>query len=396
MCRDAWSVARLLRADAAGAVVLLSASAVALLWANSPWSASYVSLWSTPVHLGGVAVDLGRWVDDGLMTLFFFVIGLEIKRELVVGRLSSARAAALPVVAALGGMIVPAALYLAVNAGGDGRVGWGIPMATDVAFAVGVLTLLGERAPPGLRVLLLALAIVDDIGAIVVIALVYGEAVEPAWLAVSATGLLVVVVLRRVGVGSIPVYVAVGAGIWFAVLQSGVHATIAGVALALLTPARAAGHERRSVAEGLQAVLAPWVSFVVLPVFALANAGVAIGGGALADAASSPVTIGIVIGLVAGKFLGVAGAVALAVRFGPARLPDGVAWRHVLGMAALAGIGFTVSLFVADLAFEDPLLLDQAKLGILVASSLAAGTGLMVLRRGSRAVRRVGQPVGGG
>jgi NhaA family Na+:H+ antiporter len=407
-------VARFLHVEAAGGLVLLAATVAALLWANSPWSASYEAFWGTTltIDLGGrvLVEDLRHWVNDGLMTLFFFVVGLEIKRELVAGQLSSVREAALPALAALGGMVVPAVLYAAVNAGGAGADGGGIPMATDIAFAVGVLAVVGSHVPPGLRILLLGLAIVDDIGAILVIAVFYSEDVRPAWLAAAVAGLLAVVVLRRFGVRYTPVYVVVGAGVWLAMLESGVHATIAGVALALLTPARALlaepdadrvaarlsadadvtaaevrevsfeVRESVSVAERLQDLLHPYTSFLVIPAFALANAGVTIAGHTVADAVRSPVALGIVVGLVAGKLIGVAGAVALAVRYGGIRLPAGVAARHVIGMAGLAGIGFTVSLFVTGLAFDDPALVDQAKLGVLTASVLAAGIGSLVLR----------------
>lgn len=411
--RLARPVQRFLHVEAAGGIVLLGATMVALVWANSPWSASYRDLWTTQLSFGlgdhVVVDDLRHWVNDGLMALFFFVVGLEIKREVVAGQLADVRSAALPALAAVGGMVVPAAIYVAINAGGDGVSGWGIPMATDIAFAVGVLAIVGSRAPSGLKVLLLALAIVDDIGAIVVIALFYSEGIDGAWLLTAIGGLTVVVGLRRVRVRYTPVYVVIGAVVWFATFESGVHATIAGVALGLLTPARpflteadsgavtaalsadhdvtlgevrAASFELResvSVAERMQDLLHPWASYVVIPLFALANAGVEISGDALGDAASSPVTIGVVVGLVAGKFVGITGAVALARRLGAAELPVGVTMRHVAGMAAIAGIGFTVSLFISGLAFEDGRA-DEAKLGVLAASALAALVGAAVLR----------------
>jgi Na+:H+ antiporter, NhaA family len=400
--------------EAAGGIVLLAATAVALGWANSPWSASYESFWSTEVALdvGGrvVVEDLRHWVNDGLMALFFFVVGLEIKRELVGGQLASVRQAALPAVAALGGMVVPAAIYAACNAGGPGSDGWGIPMATDIAFAVGVLALLGDRLPPGLSVLLLSLAVVDDIGAIVVIAAFYTDDIAVDWALGAVAGLALVWVLRRVRVWYVPVYVVLGTAVWFATLESGIHATIAGVALGLLTPARplleepdadriadelsddhaVTAEEVRaisfrlresvSVAERLQELLHPCTSFFVIPVFALANAGVRITSDSVGDAVGSSITAGVAAGLVAGKILGICGAIALAVRFGIGRLPDGVGARHVLGMSAIAGIGFTVSLFVAGLAFGDAALEAEAKLGILAASAVAAVLGAVVLR----------------
>jgi NhaA family Na+:H+ antiporter len=408
-------VGRFLQVEASGGVVLLAATVVALGWANSPWSASYAELWSSRagVSLAGhsLVLDLRHWVNDGLMTLFFFVIGLEIKQELVSGQLASARAAAIPAIGALGGMVVPAAVYVAFNAGGPGADGWAIPMATDVAFALGVLALLGRRVPPGLKVVLLALAIVDDIGSIAVIAAFYTSDLDPAWLAATAAGLGAVALLRNRGVRYMPLYAALGMAVWFATHESGVHATIAGVALGLLTPARplmpevdadrVAGElsadtsvsaaevraisfrirESVPVAERLQDLLHPWTSFVVVPLFALANAGVEVSSSALADAATSPVTLGVVAGLVAGKTAGVAGAVALGRRLGLGVLPPGVTMRHVVGMGGLAGIGFTVSLFVTGLAFADGALADQAKLGILAGSALAAAVGAVVLRR---------------
>ena len=406
---------RFLHVEAAGGVVLLAATVVALAWANSPWSSGYAELWSSQagVSLAGhsLVLDLRHWVNDGLMTLFFFVIGLEIKQEVVGGQLASPRAAAIPAIGAVGGMVVPAAVYTAVNAGGAGADGWAIPMATDVAFALGVLALLGRWVPPGLKVVLLALAIVDDIGAIVVIAAFYTSDIEPGWLAAAAAGLAAVALIRRRGVRYMPVYAVLGAAVWFATYRSGVHATVAGVALGLLTPARplmpevdadrVAGElsgdtavsaaevraisfrirESVPVAERLQDLLHPWTSFVVVPLFALANAGVEVSSGALADAATSPVTLGVVLGLVVGKTVGVAGAVALGRRLGLGVLPPGVTMRHVVGMGGLAGIGFTVSLFVTGLAFGDGALADQAKLGILAASVLAAAVGAVVLWR---------------
>jgi len=388
---------------------------VALVWANSPWSGSYVDLWDTElaIDVGGhvLALDLRHWVNDGLMTAFFFVIGLEIKQELTNGQLADRRDALVPAVGALGGMVVPAAIYAVVNWGGAGAAGWGIPVATDIAFAVGVLALLGSRVPGPLKVLLLGLAIVDDIGAIVVIAVFYSDGLDLRWLAVAAGGLALVALLRRARVWALPVYGGLGALVWLATLQSGAHATIAGVALGLLAPARpllatvdadriadelssdvdvtaAEVHdmgfrirETAPVAERLQDRLHPWTSFVVVPLFALANAGVAVSGESLTDAATSPVTLGVVGGLVVGKVVGVAGAIGLVTRFGPGRLPDGVALRHILGMAGLAGIGFTVSLFVAGLAFDDAGRTDEAKVGVLAASVLAAALGAVLLRR---------------
>lgn len=419
-------IQRFVHVEASGGVVLVAAAVVAIVWANSPWSASYDALWHTEVTIGvgdhAITDDLRHWVNDGLMTLFFFVIGLEIKHELVSGQLSSLRRAIVPAAGAIGGMVVPALLYVAINAGGDGAAGWGIPMATDVAFAVGVLALLGPRAPAELKVLLLALAIVDDIGAILVIAAFYSDGLSGGWLAVAVAGLALVAALSRARVRYLPVYVALGVAVWVATFESGVHATIAGVALGLLTPARpflpevdadriadelssdthVTPAEVRSISfrlresipttERLSDLLHPWTSYVVVPLFALANAGVPLSRDGIADAASSPVTLGVFAGLVVGKAVGVTAAIALAVRLGVGRLPDGVDRRHVLGMATIAGIGFTVSIFVAGLAFDDPALTDQAKIGVLAASVVAAVAGAAILstRPGGRVDRSAG------
>ncbi len=407
-------VTRFLHIEAGGGLVLLAATVAALVWANSPWSQSYVDLWHTSISVTvgshTISEDLRHWVNDGLMAVFFFVVGLEIKRELVVGQLASFRDAAVPVVAAIGGMVVPAAIYLAFNSGGPGAAGWGIPMATDIAFALGVLALLGSRVPPALKILLLGLAIVDDIGAIVVIAIFYTEQLALGALAVALGGLALVVILRRAGVWYPPLYGAVGVVVWVATLESGIHATLAGVALGLLTPARPLmsdldadriAHELSpdaevtatevkeisfrlrasvSVAERLEEGLHPWASYFCVPMFALANAGLVISSDAVSDAVGSSLAIGVFLGLVVGKLVGVTLATWLAVRFGLGRLPEGVAWRDIVGMAALAGIGFTVSLFIGGLAFSDPLLVDQAKMGVLAASVVAAAVGVLLLR----------------
>jgi NhaA family Na+:H+ antiporter len=359
------------------------------------------------------------------MVLFFFVIGLEVKRELVDGQLADRRAALLPVVGAVGGMALPAAIYLLVNAGGSGASGWAIPMATDVAVALGVLALLGDRVPRELTTVLLGLAIVDDIGAVIVIALFYGEGLELGWLALAVVGLLAIVGLQRARVWWTPIYLLLGVGVWAATLASGVHATLAGVALGLLAPARPllrrgeldrvgrrltqrepdelsesdlqaarfAIRESTSVAATVEHLLHPWTAFLVVPLFALANAGVAISAEGLGDAATSRVTIGIVLGLVVGKVLGITGAIALATRFGVAVLPDGVERRHIAGMAAIAGIGFTVSLFVSGLAFDQAAELEQATLGVLGASLLAALVGAIVLLSGGRRGRARTEPL---
>lgn len=411
----AQPVGRFLAVEASGGVLLLGATVVALVWANSPWSASYESLWHTSASIEAgpllLREDLQHWVNDGLMALFFFVVGLEIKREIVTGQLRSARDAALPVVAALGGMVIPAALFLLINAGGDGSSGWGIPMATDIAFTVGVLALLGDRVPPALKVLLLALAIADDIGAIIVIAVFYSDEIDVTWLAAAAVAFIVVCLMQRAKVWYAPAYLVVGVVVWGCTLESGVHATIAGVALGLLTPARpllpepepdrvaerlaiaddvnaeeARGvafelRESVSVAERLEDALHPWTSYLVIPLFALANAGIPLSGDVLDDAATSTIALGVVVGLVIGKPVGIGLFSWLAVRAGVARLPAGVRWSHLVGIAALAGIGFTVSIFITGLAYTDVALQDEAKIGVLVASLLSAVIGTIALWR---------------
>ena len=404
--------------EAAGGILLLVATLVALAWANSPVRDSYEELWTIEigVRIGDfdLTEDLRHWVNDGLMTIFFFVVGLEIKRELVAGELNEPRRAALPALAALGGMVVPALIYAIVNAGGAGGAGWAIPMATDIAFAVGVLSLMGRRSPDSMRTFLLSLAIVDDIGAILVIAFFYSAGIELGWLGAGLFFVAVVIFMRERRLWWIPLYVVVGVALWFATFQSGVHATIAGVALGLLAPARPADPEgagdavaeasalmrepepagiRRltmqaqeavSMAERLEHILHPWTSYTVIPIFALANAGVSLSRDSLASAFSSPVTLGIVAGLVGGKLLGVSGFSWAAARIGIASLPRDVTRRHVVGVGAIAGIGFTVSLFIAGLAFDDMQLVGEAKIGILLGSAIAALLGVSALIRGPR------------
>jgi NhaA family Na+:H+ antiporter len=377
--------------EAAGGIVLLLGATVAVVWANSPVSESYTAFWGQYLTLGwgptALTENLQHWVNDGLMVVFFFVVGLEIKRELAIGELHDARAAALPVAAALGGVVVPALIFVALTSG-DAGAGWGIPMATDIAFAVGVLALLGDRVPTGAKLLLLSAAIVDDIIAITVIALFYTESVSLAWLGGAVAGIGLVVVLRRLGVVAIWPYVLVGIVVWVATLESGVHATIAGVALGLLTPAGEIGG--RDVLATLEHRLHPWSAFVVVPLFALANAGVGFGGGLLSEAVNTALPWAIALGLVVGKLVGISGAVWLAVRTGLGRLPQGVGALHVVAVAAVAGIGFTVSLFISDLAYDDPALTETAKVGIFAGSLLAAAIGSALMVAAARRSSRVG------
>jgi Na+:H+ antiporter, NhaA family len=415
-------VQEFIRTETAGGFVLLAAAAVALIWANSPVSDSYFDFWEKEIAIETGIFDaretLQHWVNDGLMTIFFLVVGLEIKRELVHGELAGPRLAALPAAAALGGMVVPALLYTVLNAGGDGSKGWGIPMATDIAFALGVLALVGNRLPPALRGFLLALAVADDIGAIAVIAVFYTDDFALEALAVALGLTVVIASLRAVNVQNGILHGGLGLALWAAVFESGVHPTIAGVILGLLTPSLSAPDPayaekaRRLLAEyeaavieddssraeavlgeieeetavrsapleRLERLLHPWSSFVVVPIFALANAGVDISADSISDAAGSPITHGVVLGLVAGKVIGIVTATYLAVRLGLGDLPRGATWRHIIGLGLLAGIGFTVALFIAGLAFDDTQRIDEARIGILTASTIAGVVGFIALR----------------
>ena len=374
-----------------GAVLLLVATVVALAWANSPWWHAYESFWHTEhvVSVGGFeqAFDLHAVANDGLMTIFFFVIGLEITRELAVGELADRRAAALPACAALGGMVVPALLFVVVNLSTGTTAGWGIPMATDIAFTLGVLALLGSRVPSGVKLVLLTLAVVDDVGAIVVIGVVYSSGLDARAGLAAVAVLGVVLVMRAVGVASWWPYVPVGVLLWWCVYRSGVHPTIAGGVLGLLAPARPTGGPgSTSVAERLETGLHPWSSYLVLPLFALANAGVRLEPGALGRPASLAIGGGVVLGLVVGKTVGIAGGAWLALRTGIGILPSDVSRRQLLGIGSLAGIGFTVSLFIAELAYPDqPRSVAAAKLGVLAAPCLAAAIGATLLVRSTRA-----------
>ena len=361
-------------------IVLALATVVALVLANVA-TAGYEEFWHTSlkVGVGDLAIDetLQHWVNDGLMTLFFFVVGLEIKRELVVGDLRDRQTAALPVAAAVGGMVVPALIFVALNLGGEGIDGWAIPMATDIAFALAVLAIVGSKAPKELKLFLLTLAIVDDIGAIVVIALFYGEGIDLRWLAGTGAVIVVIVLMRLASLVHPAWYVLPGVALWVVTFESGVHATIAGVILGLLTPTGPVGG--RQVLTDLEDTLHPWSSFLVVPVFALANAGVVLDHASLEAAVTGTVAWGVVLGLVVGKPLGIMTSSALAVRLRIGVLPAGVALRHLIGLSLIAGIGFTVSLFVADLAFAGELL-GEAKVAILAASVLAAAGGSILVR----------------
>jgi Na+:H+ antiporter, NhaA family len=374
-----------LRAEAAGGLALLLGSAVALLWVNVVDAGGYAAFWATHISIGvgGASIDesLGHWVNDGLMTLFFFLISLEIKRELVTGELRHPKRAALPIFAALGGIVVPIAIFLAVS-GGHHASGWGIPMATDAAFAIGVLALLGDRVGIGVKLFLVTIAVVDDVAAIGVIAVAYTDHLSLGRLGLAVAGLLAVAAMRALGVRRILAYVPLGLFIWVATFESGVHATLAGVALALLTPALPVGG--RDVLGELEHRIHPWVNFAILPLFALANAGVKLGGGELSDSSGRRIALAVALGLVVGKFVGIAGATLGALRLRLGALPSGVDRRSLVGAAALGGIGFTVSLFITPLAYDDPLLIGAAKLGILGGSLVSATIGIAIFATGRR------------
>lgn len=407
-----------LATEAAGGVLALGGAIAALVWVNVAPN-NYQSLWSTDVALSVghhiLELDLKHWVNDGLMAIFFFVVGLEIKRELVQGELRVPRRAALPIAAAFGGMIVPAALFAIINAGRSTSHGWGVPMATDIALALGVIALVGRHiVPASLSLFLLAIAIVDDIGAIVVIAVFYSGGIGVAWLVTAGAMVLLTVLMQRVGVSAMWPYVIVGVTLWFALLEAGVHATIAGVIMGLLAPTTpllspgmideaelldvSTAHSAQttislarhsvSVVERLEHLLHPVTSFIIVPLFALSNAGIRFNHDLFSGVFSSHVFWGVVIGLVIGKPVGITLASWLAVRTGLAELPIGVRFTQIAAIGAVAGIGFTVSLFVAELAFDQAHDLGQSKFAILIASISAGVIGVAALRSSARRYRQ--------
>ncbi len=374
---------RFIQVEASSGVVLLATAILALLWANSPWAASYERLWHTPITIGFGAIaskeSIHFWINDGLMTVFFLLVGLEIRREAHEGELSDWKRAALPIAAALGGMVAPAVIYLLFNREPPLRRGWGIPMATDIAFAVGVLTLLGRRVSPALRILLLALAVIDDVGAIIVIALFYSGGISAEWLLVATGGVVGLLLFQRAGVRHSVAYILPGSILWFGLLRAGIHPTIAGVIIGLLTPTRSIGR--------LQAALHPWVAFGIMPLFALANAGVALNG-AHPGGANLTLTLGVILGLVFGKPMGILLATFAVVKMRLCTLPDGINWRGVFVVGCVAGIGFTMAVFIGGLAFaESSTSLTTSKLAVLVASMLA---GVLALGVGSVLLPKAG------
>ena len=383
--RAAGAIREFLRLQSAGGIVLMAAAAIALVIANTPAGGLYQALLETPVEVRIGALRLAKplvlWINDGLMAVFFFVVGLELKREVMEGELANPAQIVLPALAAAGGMAAPAAIYWALNAGDPvGIRGWAIPAATDIAFALGVLSLLGARVPRGLKVFLVTVAIVDDLGAIVIIAIFYTADLSGMSLAVAAAALALLALVNALGVRSGAVYLFVGLVLWVAVLKSGVHATLAGVALALFIPLRPAEPGGRSLLRDLEHDLHPLVAFVILPLFAFANAGVSLEGMALRSVLE-PVPLGICLGLVIGKTVGIFSLSAAAIGTGAARMPEGASWGSLFGVSVLCGIGFTMSLFIANLAFAEgaPALAVSAVVGILAGTVTAAVLGYLLV-----------------
>ena len=417
-----------LHKEASGGILLIICTLIALVWANSPWFESYHHFWHThlTINIGSILnldYSIHHWINDGLMAIFFFTVGLEIKRELLVGELSSMQKASLPIAGAIGGMIAPALFYVIFNSGGVGADGWGIPMATDIAFVVGIMALLGPRVPLTLKIFVLALAIADDIGAVLVIAVFYTAEISITALIIAAIVLVILIILNKLGTKGLIPYTVLGIILWLAFLKSGVHATIAGVLLAFTIPASSRyntnefsnrvknlikkfdetgdhwknvlnnserqGHVH-SIENSCERILTPlqrfehnlhpWVAFFIIPVFALANAGVTLAGLDILDALFSPISLGIIVGLFVGKQLGIFAFSYIAVKLKLASLPEGVNWRNLYGAGMLAGIGFTMSLFIAGLAFADPALLDLSKIGVLTGSLLSGIVGFVYLK----------------
>lgn len=371
-----------LRTESGGGAILLAATVLALVLANGPLSSTYEDLWTATLSFSRPAwllLDVRHWVNEGLMALFFFLVGLEIKREFTRGELRDRKQAALPLVGAVGGMMLPAGIYLLVNAGGDLR-GWPIPMATDIAFAIGLVALLGRLVPLPIKLFILTLAIADDLGAVVVVAIAAPETIRITWLLALLVCVGVAILSKVLWIRSLWTIAAVGILMWFLTLRSGVHPTIAGVALAFMIPSGP------PLIERLERALHPWSSFVILPLFAFANAGVDLSP-LFSNAFQSPITVGIALGMVVGKTVGIFGAAWLSIRFRLARLPPGVRGIQLLGAAAICGVGFTVSLFMAALSFEGKMLAN-AKIGILVGSVLSAVLGSLILWSSRDRIRR--------
>jgi NhaA family Na+:H+ antiporter len=374
-------LSRFFAAESAGGLILMAMALAALVVANSSWSAIYFST----LQITTLGLSIEHWINDGLMAIFFMLVGLEIKRELLVGQLSSWSQRALPGFAALGGMLIPALTYIVINWGNAKTIGgWAIPAATDIAFALGILSLLGKRAPISLKIFLSALAILDDLGAVVIIALFYTNALSVSMLLASLGIIALLVLLNRCGVKRLFPYLVAGGLLWFFILQSGIHATLAGVILALCIPLGNSSDERKSPLLYLEEKMHPWVAFAIIPIFGFANAGVSLAG-VSPNNLVDPVPLGVALGLLLGKQIGVFGLAALAIRSGLAKLPEGCVWVQLYGVALLCGIGFTMSLFIGSLAFQGaPDLVDEVKVGVLLGSIFSAILGVVVLLRAGR------------
>lgn len=424
-------VERYLHNESTAGILLFVSALIAMLWANSSWGESYIHLWEYEVSLRfgnhEIVNNLHHWINDGLMAMFFFVVGLELKREIMAGELSDLRKAMLPLASAVGGMAFPAVIYIILNPSGPENNGWGIPMATDIAFAIGIISLLGKRVPLTLKIFLTALAITDDLGAVLVIAFFYTSDISFLSLGIGVLFMMVLIVANYIGIRSTLFYGVVGiGGVWLAFLMSGVHATIAGVVAAMAIPARTKIDEQKFIdvleeklrefhmippndatllepaqykviesihnltkaagtpLQKLESQMHPWVSFLIMPLFALANAGVVLEADTLGNMFSSPITMGVLFGLTAGKFLGVVLFCWLMIKSGMSSLPEGTSWGQLMGIGCLAGVGFTMSLFVTTLAFEPPEFRADAKVGIFAASLISGVAGYIVLKKTSR------------
>ena len=373
-----------IRLEAASAVVLLVVTALALIVANSPWGGAYEAALAVKLGPSWIRLTALHWINDSLMAVFFMLVGLEIKREVVAGALSSLQQAALPLVAALGGVLAPAAVYVAISAGdAEALAGWATPVATDIAFALGILALVGPRAPSSLKVFLTALAVLDDLLVVLIIVLFYTGEGSALYLLFAGIGLAVLIGMNRMGVSLVSLYLLIGAIVWFCVLRSGVHPTLAGVLVAFTVPIGGDGHDAASPLHRLEHSLHPWVAWLVVPVFAFANAGVSFSEISWAMV-SGPICIGIVAGLFLGKQIGILASAWLATRLGIARAPEGATFRHIHGVAAVCGVGFTMCLYIASLAFDTEAQENAAKIGVLVGSLLSGMVGYVALRGASR------------
>lgn len=374
----------LLKDEAISGKLIIVAVILALIVTNTPLNEAYESLWHTNFSIGlgdwSLSLDLRHWVNDALMAIFFLVVGLELKRELITGELREFKTAILPIAAAIGGMVVPALIYILINHGGEGFRGWAIPMATDIAIVIGLLALLGSRVPSSIRLFLLTLAIVDDIAAVIVIAVFYSTGVSIGILGLVAALSGIVLLLQKMKLLSLPLFIVIAILLWLLINASGIHPSIAGALIGLLAPLTLVGRHKKSVAERLEKFMIPISTLLVVPLFAFANAGITMSLGSFHSISAEPISLGIIFGLVVGKFVGIAGVSWLLIKLGVSKLPRDSNWGHIIGVAMLAGIGFTVSIFVTNLAFNQEQFTMVAKLSIFAASIISAILGLVTLR----------------